>query len=46
MDLNNWKGSFADKTKFVVSIGYVHENVIIDFVFVATTTMIDFDDNR
>ena len=44
MDLNNWKRTFADKIKFTVSIGYIHENVIIDFIFVATTATIDFEE--
>ena len=43
MDLNNGKGTFADKVKSIVSIGYVHENVIIDFIFVAATATIDFE---
>ena len=43
MNVNNWKWTFADKIKFTVSIGYVHENVIIDFIFVAATATIDFE---
>lgn len=44
MDLNDWKRTFADKIKFTVSVGYVHENVIIDCIFVAATTTIDFEE--
>ena len=43
MDLNDWwKGAFADKIKLLtVLVRYVHENVIVDFRFVAAAT-IDF----
>ena len=43
MDLKNWKRTFADKIEFTVSIRYVHKNVIIDFIFVAATATIDFE---
>ena len=31
MDLDDRKGTFADKIKFTVSVRYVHENVIGTF---------------
>ena len=44
MDLNNWKGIFADKIKFTVLVGYLHKNVIVDFIFMAATATIDFEE--
>ena len=44
MNLNNWKGTFADKVNFIVSVGYVHENLIVYFIFVLATAMIDFEE--
>ena len=37
MDLNNWKGTFTDKIKFALAVGYLNKNVFIDFVFVVAT---------
>ena len=44
VNLSNWKGTFADKVKFTVSVGYVHENIIVDFIFVAATATIYFEE--
>ena len=44
MNLNDWKRTFTDKIKFNVSIGYVHKNLIIDFIFVAAMATIDFEE--
>ena len=44
MDLDDRKGAFVDKIKFTVSIRYIHENIIIDFIFVAATATIDFQE--
>ena len=44
MNLYNLKWTFANKIEFTVSVWYVHENVIADFVFVATAATIDFEE--
>ena len=44
MDLNNWKMTFTDKINFTVFVRHIYENVVVDFILVAATATIDFEE--